>query len=399
MSTNVFRTRSRPTLGLLLAALALAAVPAAAQSVLAAGGLGVPLDAVDGRARALGSVGPGLFGTAVLPGDPVAAVDLSVPTLAVTLQSSWLSVDQAGRSSQSTSRIPALGAAYPVRDWGVMTLTYGAVLDQRWVLRRKRELELGAASGATSVTDELISDGGVSAVRLGFAHRVSPSLGVAGAVGSFTGSVLRRFTRSFDSLRVDVPVSNFARDGRWSYSGLLAEVGVMIDVGDMIRGVATVGWSGHLDAEPTDTIGASGRSYDLPLRLRAGMSGRLAPGLSLVVSGAYADWAATAADLTEPTFGGGGLTLGAGIEWEGATLFGRDLPLRLGWRRADLPFRSEGEDPVETSFTGGAGLVLARAGALPAAVFDLAVERGSRSGGSPAEDFWRSTLSLRVAGF
>ena len=57
------------------------------------------------------------------------------------------------------------------------------------------------------------------------------------------------------------------------------------------------------------------------------------------------------------------------------------------------------EKAIESSLVGGAGLALVRAGTLPLAQIDLAVERGSRTSGSVTEDYWRSTVSLRLAGF
>jgi hypothetical protein len=370
----------RPRLGFLalVLAAALGARPAAGQSVLAAGGLGVPIDAADGRGRALGMVGPGLFGTGVIPGDPAAALGLNVPTVTFSLQNSWLTVDQGGvTSDQTVSRFPALGVAYPASDWGTITLTYGGFLDQRWNFERNRVVSLDPG-GSTAVTDQFESEGGISAVRVGVARRLSGALGVGADVGTYTGNVLRRFTRSFDSLGVNVPVDPFETGGRWGYSGLLADVGVVLDIADVFRAAATVSWSSNLDAEPDSATEGAAKSYDLPLQLRAGASGALAPGLFVSVSASYADWSATGDDLAATTATGGTLGFGAGLEWERATLFGRGLPIRLGWRRSELPFRFDDDDPIESS---------------------LAVERGTREGGSLGEQFWRTTVTFRAAGF
>lgn len=389
----------RRGVGLALLAVALFAARLEAQSVLAAGGLGVPIEAVDARGRALGSVGPGLFGTGLVPGDPVSAVDLIVPTLAFSLQSSWLAVDQAGvLSNQSTARFPTMGFAYPVPRLGILSVTYGSVLDQRWQFESTRAIPL-AAGGVSDVTDRFVSDGGVAAARLGFARRLSPNLGVGVGVGRYTGSVQRRFTRNFDSLGLNVEVAPFQTGGRWGYSGLLADLGVTFDLPEVLRASVGLEWSTALDAEPDSATGGDAQSYDLPLQLRAGVSARLAPGLSAVASASYADWTGTDDDLTGSTTSGGAMTVGAGVEWDRAALFGRTLPIRFGWRRAELPFRLGTLDPVETTYSGGLGIVLARGGALPLAAMDASIERGSRSGGTIAEDFWRSTLSFRVSGF
>ena len=58
---------------LVLAAIVAAPASVEAQSIFSSAGLGRPLEAVDGRARALGSVGIGLQGGSISPGDPAAA--------------------------------------------------------------------------------------------------------------------------------------------------------------------------------------------------------------------------------------------------------------------------------------------------------------------------------------
>jgi hypothetical protein len=91
--------------------------------------------------------------------------------------------------------------------------------------------------------------------------------------------------------------------------------------------------------------------------------------------------------------------LGAGLELAQARLFGRTTPLRVGFRRRGLPFALEGESAHEQSFSAGFGLPLNVTNEVVLAAMDLAVERGNRTSGSYREDFWRATLSLKVAGF
>jgi hypothetical protein len=195
------------------------------------------------------------------------------------------------------------------------------------------------------------------------------------------------------------PIDPFSTGGRWGYSGLLADVGAQVDVADVFRAAATVSWSSDLDAKPDSTTEGALKSYDVPLQLRVGATGALASGLAVSVSAAYADWSGTGDDLTQTTAAGGTIAMGAGLEWERITLFGRGVPIRLGWHRAELPFRFDGDDPVESTLAGGVGVLLARNGDIPLARFDVAVERGRRVGGSLGEDFWRSTITFRAAGF
>lgn len=392
-------TTRRGALGLALLMVLAHAPRLAGQSVLSAGGLGLPIDAAEGRARALGSNGAGLFGSAIIPGDPVAAADLPVPTVMLTGQSAWLSVDQ-GTGSASTSsgnRFPALGASYPVRTWGVVTLTYGAVLDQRWEFEDRDTLLLTDAE--LEIADRFTSNGGVSAVRVGFAHRVAPSLALGAAVGVYTGNSTRLFRRVFDTLAANVEIEPFQSAGRWSYSGTTASFGAMVDLGELLRASATLTWSGSLEADPSAITEGGRREYDMPLELRAGMSGALAPDLNATVSYTLADWSGTAEDL-DLSGDGKATFFGGGLEWEGSSLFGRRLPLRVGYHRATLPFQILDEDATESAFSFGAGLMLLeREDGIPLALVDVGIERGGRDAAVLDESFWRSTVSVRVAGF
>jgi hypothetical protein len=87
-----------------------------------------------------------------------------------------------------------------------------------------------------------------------------------------------------------------------------------------------------------------------------------------------------------------------GLELAQARVLGREAPLRLGFRHSDLPFAAPSESASERAFSGGFGLDLNQTGDFVLAALDLAVERGRRSAGSLTENFWRGTLSLRLAG-
>ncbi|HZD05916.1 MAG TPA: hypothetical protein VE173_13475, partial [Longimicrobiales bacterium] len=272
----------------LAAAGVLPACPAAAQSLLSSGGLGFPLHAVDARSRALGSLGIGLFGPAVLPTDPAAAADLQLPEVTFTGQHSWVTLQGPASPEAAGARFPIIGAAYPVFGQGVATLTFGGVLDQRWQVELQRDVELGEES--VGVTDTFVSDGGVSAVRLGFARRIAPSLAVGVSAGRYTGSVRRTFARSFDSLEVGSPIPPFTTGGLWSYSGPTVSVGAQLDIGDYFRAASTVTWSGDLKADPSSDTDGSGADFSIPTEYRIGASGALTPSLNLVVGVSHADW-------------------------------------------------------------------------------------------------------------
>ena len=61
----------------------------AGQSVLGSSGLGMKLEPLDAIQRALGGVGVTTRTATVLPGNPVAALDVLAPTIAFTVQPHW----------------------------------------------------------------------------------------------------------------------------------------------------------------------------------------------------------------------------------------------------------------------------------------------------------------------
>ena len=137
-----------------------------------------------------------------------------------------------------------------------------------------------------------------------------------------------------------------------------------------------------------------------PLQLRVGASGQLLPGLMLSASAARADWSSTGDDIGGGVEAGSTLAFGAGLELSNVRLlFGRATPLRVGFRRTDLPFSLEGGDANEQVWSGGFGFALNETNEIVLASLDLGAEKGRRVGGTYREEFWRGTLSLRLLGF
>jgi hypothetical protein len=373
--------------------------PLAGQSLLSTQGLGFPLEPLDARSRALGSMGLGLSGAALLPTDPAAAAGLRIPTVNISVQPLWGEGDLEGDGLESRStRFPLMGLAYPVSELrGMVTLTFGGFMDQRWEVEEERTLSLGDTT--TQVTDIFKSDGGVSAVRIGWSQRLRDNLSVGLNVGTHTGSVRRTFIRSFDSLAVSEGIQPFRDGGKWQFSGLTGSVGVNWNPSTLLRVAGSVTWSGDLDAEPGDDTKGEAATFALPLQLRVGASGLLTPRLILHLSASRSDWGENDNGLQGEAVEGPVWGFGGGVEWEGPTWGARNFPLRLGYRYAELPFLFQGAEPSETAFSAGLGLNLTRAENLILAGMDLGVERGERDAGILSETFWRGTVTFRVAGW
>jgi hypothetical protein len=379
----------------------LAPAGASGQSLFARGGLGVPVGPQDGRARALGSVGMGLFGVTLTTIDPSAGYQ-RIPALAVTLQPTWGSFEAEGQSGDlQGQRFPILGFSYPTGPRGQVSLTYGTFMDQRWAVSAPDTVEL--AGQPTEVLDTFESNGGISSVRVAYAHEVSSGLVLAVNGGLLTGQVTRSFGREFDSTAVDLGVDEFEVEGRWRWIGPAAAVAARWDPNELIRVSASVNWYGTLEAQPQDSTPGSTVQFDLPLEFRTGASFGLTP--ELIVNGSfyYAGWETTGRSLgnesqdvaSEASAATG---FGGGVEWGGLGIAGKSFPLRFGYRWQELPFLFDGDQPVESSLSGGIGFNLAQAEGIVLAKTDIAVERGSRSAQALTERFWRISITFQAAG-
>lgn len=386
----------------LLTALALSAVaatPVASQSLYSAAGLGLPMDPVDARSRALGNVGIGLMGSAVLPTDPAAAALLGVPGVTFTAQPSWVELgrtDNGETGNYRATRFPLLGVAYPIGGLGMATLTFGSVLDQRYEGARTTTVEL--EEGPVDITDAFTSRGGVSEVRVGLARALGNRVQVGLNVGRYTGSTLRALVRSLEGVSSEGTVAPFQEGGVWGYSGTSVTGGASVRLGSVARLAGSVTWSSDLVAEASDTTAGADRTFDLPLQMRVGGAALLAPGLMLSASLQRAGWSTTSPDFRDAT-AEDVTSYGVGLELTRARLLGRQAPIRLGYRATDLPFALSEGGASETAFTGGLGLVLSGTGPLTLAGLDLSLERGERSEVGISEKFWRAALTLRVSGF
>lgn len=379
---------------LLLALLGLPAGPAGAQSLFNAAGIGLPVDALDGRARALGSSGIGLRGAYLMPSDPAAQARLVLPTGVMVGQPSWVehTGDDGSSGSFQGNRFPLLGIAYPVFS-GIMSVQIGSFLDQDFLAESSGSVDLQGATIGT--VDRFRQDGAVSSLSLTYGRMFGPRLAAGAGIGRYAGSVVRSLTRSFDA---SADIEDYVDRGKWSYTGYSLTVGASADVSDIVRVAASVQLPTALDAEGSpETDGEDGR-FDLPTQLRVGASGQLAPGLVIHASGQLVDWSPIAQDLREASSAGSAHGFGVGLELSRARLLGRQAPLRFGFRRTALPFALTGDDASERVFSGGLGLALNETSDILLAGVDLALERGRRSGGGVTESFWRATISLVVSG-
>jgi len=382
----------------LVVVLAFAAVEGSAQSLYNAAGIGLPVEPIDGRARALGNLGIGLPGNALLPGDPAAAGMLLAPSAVVVGQPSWVDYEQGAASSGSFqgNRFPLLGIGYPAAT-GMFTFMLSSFLDQHYEARRSVDLSL--RDQVIPVTDIFEQQGSVGSVMLGFSQPIGETAGVGINVGRYAGSVLRRLERDFTDVLIPGELASYEAEGNWTYSGASVTGGGLVDLGSIVRLSASVTWSSALEATPDeDTVGGV-RSYSLPFQYRAGASAVLSPGLMVTTSVVRADWGGIEDDILTPATVGSTSGFGVGFELSRARLLGMAAPLRFGYRRSELPFTLAGDVATERVFAAGLGVSFSETNGIVLGGADFAIERGRRSDSSLTESFWRATVSLRISGY
>lgn len=371
----------------------LSAGAAQAQSLLSARGLGLPLEPVDARARGLGGVPLGLPEPSMSLVNPAAAVGLPAPGLAVTFQADEVSAEAGEQADDfTTARFPVVQLAFPVGERLVGTLGYASVLDQNWAVTREDSIDI--AGSRLGVTDRFRSNGGVARLRGGVGYRALPRLDVGAAVDVYTGALRDSVFRLFPATS---GLGSTVTGTTYEWQGVGLSAGARWR-GDAFSLSAAVTGGTTLTAEAQDS-GVVGKDYSLPLQVDAGASARIAQQALVAVSARWAGWSTLDEDLAAGSGGARDATqFAGGIEYEGLRFIGRPVPLRVGARLSQLPFRwDEGSEFVdERAVTGGFGIVFAGGGAN----LDLSAERGWRGGDAAGfdESFWRVSLSLALLG-
>ena len=174
----------------------------AGQSLVGSSGLGMRLEPLDAVQRALGGIGVTTLTPTVLPGNPVASLDVLDATVTFTVQPSWGTYEiESARGRFYATRFPVIGFAYPLGTTSVLTVTAGSQFDQNWSVESRNSIDVGGES--VGLTDTFLSDGGVTAVQAGWARRWSTTLAFGATIGVYRGGLSRVFTRAFDQEAAD----------------------------------------------------------------------------------------------------------------------------------------------------------------------------------------------------
>ena len=381
--------------GLVAVLAAVAPLGLQAQTPVTDLGLGYPVTPLDARAAALGGTGMGLFGGSFSSRNPADLTVFFNPAVGATLAPESVGLKTAnGTQSIGRSRLAVVQGVMPYRKWR-FGVNINSELDQDWDVILTDTLNTGF--GDYPYTETRQHDGGLSSVGLGVAHRLG-ALGI-GVEGSVLTGNLRQVTRRIFDPAIGDPSNQIGGafgDAHWAFSGWRFRAGVTGQFGR--RAIVSAAFTAYTDLQAVkDTFGLpiGTQNFDMPTEVTVGGSVLLTQRLLLAAAGGWKGWSGTefrapfsqAADV---------VWAGGGLEYVGVRLLNLPVPLRVGYRYADLPFYDTGLEQLnEQAVTFGFGMRVAGG----KAAFDMGFEIGSRGDLATTgteESFQRISLSLGI---
>ncbi|MEN8143342.1 MAG: hypothetical protein ABFS14_00185 [Gemmatimonadota bacterium] len=391
---NAPRPLALQALSVLASGLALMAHPDVleAQVPVTSLGLGAPVAATDGRTAALGGAAVGLLGGSLNLLNPADLTGFAGNVIGLSLNPESITLVTAGGEDQAKrSRIGLMQAVVPIGRW-VVGVGLRNELDQDFLVVFPDTLV--TSFGRFPFEEKREHDGGISSLDISLARRVGPlTVGVSG--GPVFGALRQVVSRRFEADPTGVmptltPVEDFSR---LTYAASRIRGGLAWEADGRFRIGGSVSRTSALEADQQDT-GVT-QQFDMPIEVAFGGSARLSPKLLLAASGGWSQWSRAKGDFN--SVGVASVTwAGGGIEWSHLTLGSASVPLRLGYRFADLPFFPIGRRQArETAVTFGLGLSTAGG----KAVLDLSGEVGSRGEAAVSgfeESFTRTALTISI---
>lgn len=344
-------------------------------------GLGTPGQFATARARATG--GAFALFDPLSPLGEAALAELRQLTAGAATAPTYRRVDFGGPSASTTAtRFPVGGVASPLRPGPDARLVGAAgfttYLDRSYRIATSRDETLRGAP--VTVHDTVASDGAIGDLRLAVAYRLTDRVTVGAAfhriVGSTRMSVRRRFS---DSTFLAYTDSNDV-----AYEGLGFSVSVGAQVVPTLRAALTARTDGSLTAQLRD---GSRTTADLPTTVAGGLLWSPRAALHVGAGAVWRSWS-----RADATVGGAGGRAFDTFGWSIGAEYGRDVPVRVGYRRSTLPFSPTDEQPREWGLAVGTARLFAnrRAG------IDLAVEHARRTGPGLRERIWTVLVGLTI---
>ena len=365
-----------------LAVLVVAGSEVGAQtSVYSVLGLGYPGRAIGIRTRALGGGLAALDpGSAVNPGAVAAYRQLSA---SVTSTSSFrdYSVKDTAVSGLLDTRFAyaSLGGplgATPLR----FALSFSTYLDRTYDVVDTGQVVI--RGDTVGFFDQISSDGAIIDLRGAVGWQVMPKLRLGAAFHVLSGTTENIFFRDFDSEQY----APLRRQDRVSFAGFGGSAGFMYLATPFLRFGGSVRLNSDVKVKLSEEV-TFGQT-PLPTEVSGGVFLAVTPRLRLASTAIYRAWSTSAEGFVAPDAANAFDTfeIGSGLEFQAT------LPLRLGFRWAQLPYSPTDEQPHEINLSFGSGIQLAQG----RAAIEFAIERTMRDGGGVTERAWVASFELRV---
>jgi hypothetical protein len=262
-------------------------------------------------------------------------------------------------------------------------ITYSTYADRTYNLVTVDTISIDGSD--VEVSDRIFSDGAVADIGGSLAARIGSRIGVGVAVHLLTGSTKAGALREFS----DPTYRPAAEEVRLGFNGAGLAVGLMVVPHPRLSLAAAFRTDSRLETVVDSTAFSK---IQLPMTFTGGMMVIPHRVLHWATTFTYQTWSDAAGDLAATS------TVRAFDTWEVSSGFEiggpgvSPIPLRLGFRYANLPFSPSDDQPRELAFAAGTGLGFASdRGRL-----DFSVERIRREGAGAKEDAWYLTFAVTV---
>ena len=345
------------------------ATSAAAQGTLSSQGFGYPAGGLSTHAEALGG--------SIAESDPLSPVNpaaLSLwgrPGLYLQYDPEFRTVIAGGNNSSTlTARFPMIAGALNIGPRVTFGITATTFLDRSWQVSRSGYVFSGPDS--TLYGEKFTSDGAINDLRAAVAFTILPNLSVGVAGHVLTGSNHLSITREL----ADTSTAIFSELSTLSYTGHTVSGGIEFRPFTSLSIGVSGDAGGTIHSFRNDTSLSTAK---VPKRVGfGGMFGGIS-GLLLSANAEWHGWSALNGLGDADAHAVDGWDYGVGAEMRAPSLFGQEIPVRLGYRKRILPFEAAGAEVHETDYSFGIGIPVSRGRSR----VDLSVTRANRSSALP----------------
>jgi len=359
-----------------LALCATIATSAAAQGTLSTQGFGYPAGGLSTHAEALG--GSIAESDPLSPMNPAALSSWGRPGLYFQYDPEFRTVQASGVSASTlTARFPMVAGALNIGPRLTFGLSATTFLDRTWEVSRSGSVFSGPDS--TVFAEKFSTDGAINDLRAGLAFSLFSNLSVGIAGHVLTGQNRLSITRQFS----DTATAIFTENSTLSYTGHSVSGGIdwrpLTSLSLGVSGDA----GGTMHSFRNDTTLSDAR---VPKRFGfGGVFGGIS-GLLLSANAEWNGWSALNGLGDADAHAVDGWDWGIGAEVRAPSLFGQEIPVRLGYRHRILPFEAAEAVVHETDYSAGIGIPISHGRSR----VDFSLTRANRAANIPdvSEHAW-----------